>query len=230
MTAIIKSRGTGGGPPVRALRKADDAPQPSPAERERDVLRAQAVQLRGQMAALQAAVESHADELADAARKADAEGYARGLADAPKLEAERLAILRSGVEGAQTSVAASLSAIEGLAAQLARTCLEKLFGSAEPRADLVCDLIHARLARMQDAALVSIRVSADDFSGDTATARIRGLPALARTAIVIDPLLPSGSCRMTVRLGEIDIGLDQQWSSLRTVLDEWAHADMAGGG
>jgi len=154
------------------------------------------------------------------------EGYLAGLAAAEDGRREREALLEKGIEAALADKQAMLANGERLGALLARECLTRLFGDAGDRAGLVLGLIDRQLARIDAAAILTVSVSDRDFDP----------PSLARlaarfgegTAVRAVPDLPSGSCKFGLALGEVDLGLDQQWGVLGALLEEFAQGGTAG--
>ncbi len=190
--------------------------------------------LRREVERLKTALEEKeaAAETLDAAREQARQdgfdqGYLVGLAAADDGRHEREARLAKGIEAALADKQTMLADSERLAALLARECLARMFGDVADRAALVSDLIARQLARIDAASVVAVSVSAQDFDP----------PSLARLAAHFDQDtisvrasgdLPSGSCKFGLVLGELDLGLDQQWSVLRALLEEFAGGDTAG--
>lgn len=180
--------------------------------------------LRLLLAEREAEISAHAEAL-DAAR---AEGVETGRKDAEdKFEHDReaaLSALREGIEAARQALASSLERTEALALMLVRQALEKLFDDPGGRLTTIGALIARQLAEIGRDMVVGIEVSRLDFP-DT-----REIAALAET-LQVDPALvcasldlSEGQCRMRLKLGAIDLGVDRQWGAVRALLDEHIEA------
>ena len=177
---------------------------------------------------LEALVHQLRDEAAaarDDARAAFAhgrsEGIRQGLEQAESLEAERIAQLSGALLGARARFDEALVEVDRLAAWLARSALDKLFGETDGNGDRVCALLRHQFETIERAGVVEVAVSGEDFP-DTAIGRVRELVGSDTIAICRDPDLHSGSCILRPRLGEIDIGLQTQWQAVGALLDQCA--------
>ena len=218
MSGLIKSGAAGFGARVRPLAFDEVGTTRTPAADPVLVaLRERVLDLEAQLAEHEAA----AVELRKAAEEALAEGEAAGReagrAEADERRAEALALLGETAEGAVAALDARLEATDRLAALLASTCLETLFGAPGPRAELVRDLIRQQLDRLRQETIVEIQVSAEDFASTEEAAA-----AAPACAVSVSDALASGDCTIRLKLGELDIGLGQQWGTLRSALEEMA--------
>ena len=200
---------------------------PPPARDDRSArLRREAERLKGEIEEKNTLVETLRAACEQARRDGFDEGYAVGLAAADDGRREREGLLETGIAHALADKQALLANGERLAALLARDCLDLLFRAPEDRAALVSDLIDRQLARLDAASVISVSVSAQDFD-EKSCARLAARFAEANPAIHLVADLPSGSCRFGLALGELDLGLDQQWGVLRALLEELARGDGA---
>lgn len=207
---------------VRAFGLSAPDPEPSPLVLELERLRSDLAAGEAREAALRAelAGRDQAETLAcDAAR---AEGKAEGEALADARHAERLTRLSEAVEAAQAVFADKLALIERLAAGFAGEALARITGDPERHAELLTATIARELKGMATDAIVAVEVSASDFpdaDGLTALARTTPVPAVVEAV----RSLPSGGCRIRLKLGEIDLSLHSQSARLRQILH--SHAD-----
>jgi flagellar biosynthesis/type III secretory pathway protein FliH len=147
-------------------------------------------------------------------------GRAAGLAEAKDLQLERLQLLEEGLAKAQAGLSENLSSLEGLACVLARECLDIMLGRSEDRASVLEAIIGAQVAKVGKAMLLRIDVSSEDFPDESlidAIGKRMGLPDAILTA---RDDLDSGACQMVLRLGQMEIGIDRQWGTLREILDD----------
>lgn len=179
-------------------------------------LEAQVAELRREAVALQAEIKA-------AFVKGEAEGRKVGQGQAEDREHERVAALATGIATSQKALAEALAATEGLAAVLAKSCLDKLFGEEGDNVDRVCALLRVQMAQIERRQLIAVDVSAKDFSEDALT-QVRAIVASDAVVVRRRAELGSGACKLQPRLGEIDIGLDVQWPAVAALLDRLAGA------
>lgn len=149
---------------------------------------------------------------------ASAEGERKGRAAADEREAERLAMLGDAAERALARLGEEMASLERLGALLAITCLDRMLLNQAERAGTVTALLRAQLARLEAGAALSVQVSAEDFPSPEALAAITP----ASCEIIVSAALKSGDCIIQLRLGTLEIGINQQWGSLRATLEEIA--------
>lgn len=180
----------------------------------------EAQQLRADIAALRAdaarAAEAVKTAIAKACEEGLAEGRKAGIASVERSERERVELLAEGLAAEATRLSERLQALDGLAAALARACLDRVFARPEAMAAMVADALNHRLALLTDRTGLTVRVSGKDFTDVTALA--------GHGDVTIDPDLPSGACRIGVRLGQIDLDVPKQWAAIAQALDEMAGA------
>jgi flagellar biosynthesis/type III secretory pathway protein FliH len=180
----------------------------------------EAAQLRADIAALRAdaarAAETAKTAIAKAREDGLAEGRRAGIASVERSERERVELLAKGLAAEATRLSERLQALDGLAAALVRACLDRVFARPEAMAAMVVDALHHRLALLTDRTGLTVRVSGKDFTDVTALA--------GHGEVTIDPDLPSGACRIGVRLGQIDLDVPGQWAAIAQALDEMAGA------
>ncbi|WP_185643722.1 FliH/SctL family protein [Burkholderia cenocepacia] len=182
--------------------------------------------LLARIAALEAAASGHEAELAQSTRAAFERGVDDGIRQAAHAEAERLALLKSGIDAARDMFIARLASLEGLAAEVALVGLERVLGDPTRHAELVIDTVRHRLTSIAQGSLVGIRVSADDFHDPARldTAR-RTLDMAPSVSLVADPQLPVGACVIDLTLGKLDAGIPHQLASVAaTIREAGSHA------
>lgn len=182
-------------------------------------LRQQVETLEAELLERDEALAALASERDLARAEGEASGREAGLAEADARREEALALLEKTAASASKALGERLETMERLAALLARTCLDRLFGEAGARGKLVADLLRHQLERLRGAAIVEIEVAAQDFDADSVSSI-----ASAGVRIVLADALDSGDCRIRLALGALEIGLDQQWGVLSGILDEIAAA------
>lgn len=141
-------------------------------------------------------------------------GEVAGREAAEDKQAERLACLAKAVEAAQQDVAAELKKAESTAVLVARACLDRMLGDKAHWTALVNDLVRHQITQVSRDTLLKIEVAAEDFADDESLESL-GDP-------VVRSNLPPGSCKMILRLGEVDAGLTQQWGTLERHLRQLA--------
>jgi flagellar biosynthesis/type III secretory pathway protein FliH len=73
------------------------------------------------------------------------------------------------------------------------------------------------MSRLEAASVLHVTVSGADFADEAA---LKPLAASAGVKVTADPALPGGRCRMTLRLGNLDVGPADQWPRIAAVLTE----------
>jgi flagellar biosynthesis/type III secretory pathway protein FliH len=152
-----------------------------------------------------------------------AAGKTEGLASAETGVAGRLSLLEASVRDARASFESQLQAIEGLAALLARTSLDRIFLDNDGRMERVLAAIDRQLRDIDRRSVILVSVSRADFPDEAALDHL----ASQSPGLKIDARqdLKSGDCLFSLELGRIDAGLDQQWTAVRSVLTDIAGAE-----
>jgi flagellar biosynthesis/type III secretory pathway protein FliH len=229
MSRVLKKEGMMEAPDVRSLRSAwgaaDDAPAGSrPAtvdpelvalREETDRLRRQVDQQRAEISGLRAQAEAAVRE---AEKQAEARGREAGLREAEDDSAKRLVRLESGVERAVAEFVQALSALERLAPELARQGLAAMLGAETDRPALVAAIVQRQLRRLEAQAVVRVEVSAADFPDEAALSALAHALGAPGVQIGAESGLFSGDCRVRLKLGTMEIGLNQQWERLDALL------------
>jgi flagellar biosynthesis/type III secretory pathway protein FliH len=214
MSAILKSGSAMLQSKVRPL-----SPTARPAEAVRPDPETE--RLRAALASAEMALAIHEETIAGLPARIEAafaEGEAKGRSDAEDGVAARLDLLRDTAERALARYGEEMAALEHLAALLAQTCLDRMLIGSDDRVRTVADLLHARLATLDGDAAIRIQVSTEDFP----TPESLEMLAPAPCEIVTSAALKPGDCMVQLRLGGLDVGIGQQWGSLRAVLGEMA--------
>jgi flagellar biosynthesis/type III secretory pathway protein FliH len=216
MSALLKPGATGAVRPLASAAPFAAVVAPDPRDLECAELRAQLASLRDRLAEVEAAA-------ADAVRAAGEEGHRRGLAEAETREAERVSMLRDGVDMAVTDWRARLESWDGLAATLAGATLARIFEPSADLQELVTRMLARQLREIRRSSLVAIHVSRSDYADEDALAAL-GRRLASETPLVIeaDPELVAGTCRVTCKLEQIDLDVRAQWSALVQLLGEIA--------
>jgi type III secretion protein L len=220
MSAIIKSAA------ANAVVREIPMPQPALVEETRAEERCERriAELEARIATLtREATDLRADAKAAFVR-GEEEGRRAGQRQAEDREQERLAALAQAIANARKELSEALGATERLAALLAKSCLDKLFAEDGENGARVCALLRVQMGRIERQQLIAVEVSPDDFS-DEALGQLRAVLANDAVTIRRNPDLPTGSCRLQPRLGEIDIGLGTQWRAIAGLLERLAEGE-----
>lgn len=221
MSAIIKSGSAG--EHVRPFALVAPAPsiqvvrQDEERARQRNRIAALESEIKerdGMIAALRTDVERAREEGALQGREA-------GRTEAEDRQSARTAALQSALERCQSDISANLRSLERLSFLVAQECLDKIFGDRGTKAELVRRSVENQIGKIDRATLVGIEVSREDFP-ETCDLDEVVRRAGARSVAVSATDAPSGSCRMVLRLGNLEVGINQQWGTLRDMLTELA--------
>jgi type III secretion protein L len=131
----------------------------------------------------------------------------------------RIKLLDAGMERALAEWREQLAKLDGLAAALSATALGKMFGDANADlAAMVGRTLAHHLDRLGRETVVDVRVSGADFPGDAAVAALASAVAPGQARIVADCDLPSGACRLSLLLGQVELDPAVQWATLERML------------
>jgi len=186
---------------------------------------------QAQQQRLEHRLEQQAAELAElrvqlrsAFEEGETKGREAGLREATDGEAQRLARLESGIEQALDTLGRSMDGLERLAPVLAHEALAGILGSSDERLPLVVAAVRHRFAEIEAGTVLQVEVSAADFADDQALEALETAFGPQGPAIHASVALKSGACRIKLRLGTLDIGLDQQWGRLSALLQDMAES------
>lgn len=210
MSALIKQ---GAGNVSRALPLGASASAPVAAEPAPDPGDAEISRLKAEIAWLNEKLAG----TGKAENAARAEGRLAGLAEAEDRSDERLAEVRQALVDAAQHFQGQLALLDGLAPQLARAALDKLFARSGDWAAMVEAMIARQLQTLRRSAEVMLYVSGEDFDAAQAAALGGG-----QCRVEIDPDLHSGAARIVSRLDRIDLDVREQWRDLTALLDTMA--------
>jgi flagellar biosynthesis/type III secretory pathway protein FliH len=222
MSGIIKSVDLAGHARVRPLSRPAPSPVVSAADEERERLRSRIAQLEVEIHQRDLTVAGLRGEVDAAFERGRSEGHAAGLRAAEDREAERTALLGTALRAARERLDDSLKSLDGLAAAIAAECLDVILGDRKHRAAALRKIIAAQVSRIEKSALLAVELSGADFPDAEAFAGIRKDVALEGVALNLSPDVAPGGCRMVLKLGRIEAGLDRQWGTLRGLLEETA--------
>jgi flagellar biosynthesis/type III secretory pathway protein FliH len=196
-----------------------------PQEDEVSILRRRIVSLQADIGEREGTIAKLRENLNAQKEEVYEAGRALGLKQAEDTSAERLAQLERALQRSTTDIRERLASTERLAALLARECLDRMFAETEDRAGIVCDLIERQVRDIEAASILLVEVSSQDFAQGADLDKI--VARIGHPDVRIDARadLPSGSCLFSLRLGQVDLGLDQQWGALRTILEDASQPD-----
>ncbi len=224
---LIKSAQVDFGARARTLGKmlpmvnmtSDAAPVPiRPADSDPQLLALEA-EIEGRRQKLEAA-QIKQDEHDTAINDAYERGLEEGARNVTRQAAASIELLSDGIDRAVAQLAEESRAMEQLAVALARTALTRIFGDRSHCPEMVIEIIHHQLEMLAKDMVLHIDVASADFKD--AADHANSFAALEQQGISIQQRddLASGDCEMRLRLGTLDIGLDQQWSKIRAHLDQ----------
>lgn len=222
MNGIIKSAALDALGSVRPIGAAPMAARRTVEEEEGEHLRRRIAELERELGRRDEGIAALRVDVEEAFERGTAEGRKAGLGEAEDRQSERLALLEGALETAAAELRERLAAMERFAVLMARECLDVMLGDPEWRIELVCGLIRKQMAEIERSALLQVEVSAKDFPDDAALAGLASKVGVSPEVVANRGDLATGDCTMTLRLGRMEIGLRQQWETLREALDEMA--------
>lgn len=177
------------------------------------------------------ALEAEVQQLNEAAIVARSEGEIEGRTQVEKdFEAQRTEAhvqLEAGLDRALEQWSAKLDEVNRLAVMIASVGLERLLLCPEGHLSTLTALIAAQVRALDQSSLLRIKVSPEDFSDSDALAELALSCAIGAVVIEQAADLTAGDCIIQLTLGSIDVGLNQQWSAIRALLETHANGVLA---
>lgn len=217
MRSVLKS---GTGAVARAVRPLGFVQEISLQEQEHERLRGEIVRLQAELRAATASLMQEESRTAESYEAGRASGQAEGLSLAAQDDARRLELLQNTIEAALQQLRAQMAIVEEAGSLLARDCLEILFGETTSWDAALKQVLKLQLSKLDAALVLGIELSRSDFPDATALANIAIHNGLRPGKVVAREDFAPGSCIIRLRLGEIDVGIPQQWSILRKTLEQ----------
>jgi len=222
MNGIIKSGMLGDRSSIRPLSAAAATVALSPFDEEFNRLRQRITFLEDEIRQRDSSIERLNADVKRASEEGAEQGRVAGLAEAKDLQLERLQLLEENLRKAGAGLTEKLLSLERLSCILALECLDIMLGRSEDRASVLEAIIGTQVANVGKAMLLRIDVSPEDFPDRAAIAEIGRRIGLSDAILTTNDDLKSGACVMVLRLGQIEIGVDRQWGTLREILDDMA--------
>lgn len=229
MSAIIKSGNLAELSAVRSLSPVTALATAvvSRHDEERDRLRRRIDSLETELGQRDSVIANLKAEAKRAFDEGRAQGHEDGVAQADDRQAERISLLEGALRQARSELAGGIDALERLAVLLARDCLDMILGDGAHRAELLRKIVAAQIAKIEKSALLAVEVSGEDFKNEKALAAVAKHGGLPPALVIASRDIPSGGCLMRLRLGRIEVGINQQWGALRDLLAEMALPEPA---
>lgn len=195
-----------------------------PVAEERAAMMAQLASLRTERDLCAKRVKALEAEMIDAVRDAQAAGLDLGRAEAASRADEAVQHLQQSLVGGLARLAADEASLETLAVEIARAALAKVLAEPADPARLVEAAIRRQLAHLNTEMLIRVEVAGADFPDPERLAQLAKEVGGGRVQVLANRALPSGDCRLKLTLGEVEIGLPQQWRRLTAVLDRYVES------
>ncbi len=204
------------------VRSLDQAASP-PARPTAEITPPEILSLRRDVETLSRQAQQQSDEIErlkadvdEAYAKGEAAGRKAGLLEATSREDERLSLARDSAALALAHFDEVLAELARISPLLALEGLQRVIGDPANYPELIRRTIDLQLERLGARSVVCIEVSPADFPDGASPT---GSAASRIDYRTIDDLGP-GQCRIKLRLGEVDVGIDQQWGKLSALLCE----------
>ncbi len=223
MSRVIKAGDETHGLIITPLDRSAAAPASTVAKpsAQEDPLVTELHRLRALVVQQQAEIDGHGDALEVVRSEAETAGRQAMELEFEENRERALELLAAGINMAHASLGELMERAELLGMLVTRTVISKLFGQDGSREAIVIDLAKHQLAQINRQSLVAIEVSRHDFPDTREVEQLATQLGMNQIAVSVSDELASGDCRMRCQLGTIDIGLDQQWGTIREMLDSW---------
>ena len=229
MSRLLKRNGAANAPQVHSLMSALATAADGSAGAPLPVIDPERVALAAELQSLKLRLEQRDVQLSDlraevksAFETGEAKGREAGLREATVQDAQRLARLEAGIDQALAAFKQSLAGLERLAPALAHEAIAGILGELDARPALVAAIVRNQMKAVDARSVIHIEVSAADFTDDQALEALDGTFGTAGPVVHASVALKSGDCRIKLKLGTLDVGLDQQWGRLGALLLEMA--------
>lgn len=229
MSPVIKSTDAGASGRVRPLPVSTPGRTLDGSVLDPEIVRLQA-DLDQAVALIQgrdAELERLQNEFERAVLEAEAKGRKAGLDEAANVDAERLDRLKQAIAAASGELSRELASLERLAPALALECLEKLIGDPQQRGALLRDTILHNVRLLDADAIMRVDVPMLDFPETAELSELLSAVAHRRIEVRHAADLKPGGCRIRLQLGELEVGLGQQWDRLGAILKTLASSEAA---
>jgi type III secretion protein L len=210
-------------PPVLAVVSPDQGVVCLDEEKER--LHRQVEHLENELSKREAAIAALRADVMRAFADGKSEGRDLGLAEAEDRQSERHALLESALNKAHVELTGRLASLDRLALLLAQECLEIILGDRSARSELLHRILELHISRLDKSMLVAIELSPEDFDDQRTLTELPVQLGVPSVKVHTNPDIPSGGCVMNLRLGRMDVGLNQQWSAVRDLLGDLARPE-----
>lgn len=147
--------------------------------------------------------------------------------DAARVQAEaqitrddlaRTQLLGRALEESLKAQASFFDRLEGEAVRIAAAALEPVFGDAANPAELVLGMIAHQCRALQERAILEMRYSPADGIDADALSSLLAENAQSVAELIVDPALPAGSVRLSMRLGHVRLDLKNYGHAVLKVL------------
>ena len=177
------------------------------------------------------ALEAEVQRLNEAAIVARSEGEIAGRTQVEKdFEAQRTEAhiqLEAGLDRALEQWSAKLDEVNRLAVMIASVGLERLLLCPEGHLSTLTALVTAQVRALDRSSILRIKVSPEDFVDSEALAELAQSCAIDGVLIEQATDLCAGDCVIQLTLGSMDVGLNQQWSAIRSLLETHSNGVLA---
>jgi flagellar assembly protein FliH len=133
-------------------------------------------------------------------------------------EANALAALEASLKQNAVIAQAHFEAIESTALALCETALAKVFANPKAYRALVTDAILRQADNIKRETMLGVHVSPADFPNPAALSELGQSVGAGRIAVHADSALASGTARIEVRLGQIELSIPGHWETLKATL------------
>lgn len=221
---VIKSDETSGRLHIRGLAIPPLTPPPTAEARRIAELEEQISAMRRETDALQQAAVAMESAIVEARREALTQGREEGRRETEDRSSERLASLKEMLEDVARDFRETMDRLEHLSGDLAGLALERIVGDAALRPGLVAGAIRLAATGLFRDSVVMAEVSRADFPDSTSLEAIHLPQSTPAVRVLINDEMASGACRLRLKLGEADIGLDGQVARIRKLIETAAQA------
>lgn len=201
------------GPTNSAVLNEELAVSPRLSEEAREIL-----ELRDEISELKRIADEAQSENAANIERVRADTREQCQAEFREDEDARIEILKAGVAEARVSLEEKFSGVEKLSLAISEAALEGIFGLEHMFGSHLEKIVSAQLQNMRRESVLEVLVSPLDFADESALNELAAGPGCGQVTIRADADIVSGSIRIKLRLGHVEISLPESWKELQAVL------------
>lgn len=227
MSSVIKSTDKavkGAVKPIQIIRTLGAAPKSQGAGKSarEQALEDQILALETENSALKETLKQQAETAESLIAQIKTDAKTTAEAEIKKNYSDSYDVLAKCIERVSDALEVKIDTLDGLALMVAQTALENVFNPQGSYKDLVARSITKQVGGLRQEAILYVQVSSQDFETDEALEDLVFALDLKSADIKTSSHLKSGDCVMDLRLGQVEISIQDHWEALQSLFVKMA--------